>query len=202
MTTRPDRAETPVRRLVFADGASRLTLRAASGMDGLYSARFEEPTPDIEVANETVTVRYPGRFGLFDWRGRRYGEVVLNTAVPWRIEVRGGASEVVAELGGLDLLGLEVRGGASTFRVELPEPSGVVPVRISGGASEIVVRRPPGVAAGLRLEGGAAGLAFDDQRFGAVSSDMRLQSPGYGEAARRYDVEVSGGASKLALTSG
>ena len=97
--------------------------------------------------------------------------VALNAAVPWQIEFRGGASEVVAELGGLDLSKLEVRGGASSFRVELPEPSGTVPVRIVGGASEIVVR--------VRLKGWASQLTFDDQTFGAVGSDVRLQSPGY-----------------------
>ena len=63
--------------------------------------------------------------------------------------------------------------------MELPEPSGTVPVRIAGGASEIVVRRPARVAARVRLKGWASQLTFDDQTFGAVGSDVRLQSPGY-----------------------
>ena len=125
----------------------------------------------------------------------------MSAAIPWRIEIRGGASEVVAELGGLDLSGLEVRGGASLFRVELPEPSGTVPVRISGGASEIIVRRPAGVAARVRLKGWASQLTFDDQSFGGVGNDVRLQSPGYEDAPRRYDVEVSGSASDITLTT-
>jgi hypothetical protein len=91
--------------------------------------------------------------------------------------------------------------GASSFRVELPEPSGTVPVRIAGGASEIVVLRPPGVAARVRLKGWASQFTFDDQTFGAVGSDVRLQSPGYEDAAGRYDVEVSGSASDLTLTT-
>jgi len=104
-------------------------------------------------------------------------------------------------LGGLDLSGLEVRGGASSFRVELPKPSGTVPVRISGGASEIVVRRPAGVAARVRLKGWASQLTFDDQTFGAIGSDVSLQSPGYEDAAARYDVEVSGSVSDVTLTT-
>ncbi|HEX2741977.1 MAG TPA: MarR family transcriptional regulator [Rubrobacter sp.] len=187
-------------RLVFSSSASRIVLRADARMDELYRASFEGPVPEVKAEGGTVTFRYPRRLRLFD-RSKQGAEVALNVAVPWRIEIRGGASEVVAELGGLDLSGLEVRGGASSFRVELPEPNGTVPVRIAGGASEIVVRRPPHVAARVRLKGWASQLTFDDQTFGAVGSDVRLQSPGYEDAAGRYDVEVSGSASDFTLTT-
>jgi DNA-binding HxlR family transcriptional regulator len=187
-------------RLVFSSGASRLVVRTGVGMDELYRASFEGPVPEVNIEGGTVTFRYPRRLRLFA-RSKQGAEVALSAAVPWRIELEGGASEVVAELGGLDLSGLEVRGGASSFRVELPEPSGTVPVRIAGGASEIVVRRPSGVAARVRLKGWASQLTFDDQTFGAVGSDVRLQSPGYEDAAGRYDVEVSGSASDVTLTT-
>jgi len=187
-------------RLVFANGASRLTLRAGSGMDELYRSSFEGPPPRVEVEDGTVTFRRPRRFALFDPR-RHSEEIKLSTAVPWRIEVRGGASEVNAHLDGLDLSGLEIRGGASTFRVELPEPSGEVPVRISGGASEIIVRRPPGVAARVRLKGWASQLIFDDRTYSGVGNDVRLQSPGYEDAAGRYNVEINGSASDITLTT-
>jgi DNA-binding MarR family transcriptional regulator len=187
-------------RLVFSSWASRLVLRADAAMDELYRASFEGTAPDVKVEGGTVTFRYPRRLRLFDW-SKLGADVALNAAVPWRIELRGGASEVAAELGGLDLSGLEVRGGASSIRVELPEPSGTVPVRIAGGASEIVVRRPAHVAARVRLKGWASQLTFDDQTFGAVGSDVRLQSPGYEDAAGRYDVEVTGSASNVTLTT-
>jgi DNA-binding MarR family transcriptional regulator len=187
-------------RLVFSSLASRLVLRGEAAMDELYRASFEGPVPDVKVEEGTVTFRYPRRLRLFD-RSKQGAEVALNAAVPWQIELRGGASEVVAELGGLDLSGLEVRGGASSFRVDLPEPSGTVPVRIAGGASEIVIQRPARVAARVRLKGWASQLTFDDQTFGAIGSDVRLQSPGYEGAAGRYDVEVTGSASDLTLTT-
>ena len=187
-------------RLVFSSSASRLVLRAGVGMHELYRASFEGPVPEVKVEGGTVTFRYPRRLRLFD-RSKQGAEVALSAAVPWRIELKGGASEVVAELGGLDLSGLEVSGGASSFRVDLPEPSGTVPVRIAGGASEIVVRRPPGVAARVRLKGWASQLTFDDQTFGAIGSDVRLQSPGYEDAAERYDIEITGSASDVTLTT-
>ena len=75
------------------------------------------------------------------------------------------------------------------FRVELPEPTSVVPIRLGGSGSEFTVRRPPGVAARVHLKGWGSGVVFDDQ---TSSGDARLQSPNYEGAARRYDLEVSG----------
>ncbi len=185
-------------RLVFSSWASRLRLRADTGLDVLYRASFTGPVPDVRADGGTVTVRYPRRLRLFD-RSQHGAEVVLSTAVPWRIELQGGASEVVAELAGLDLAGLEVKGGASSFRVDLPDPLGAVPVRIAGGASEIRVLRPPGVAARIRLKGWASQLTFDGQTFGSIGSDAWLQSPDYEDATRRYDIEVSGGANDVTV---
>src|SRR5918997_1659325 len=55
-------------RLVFANGASRLTLRAGSRMDDLYQARFEGTPPKIKVRDGTMTFRRSRRFQLFDPR--------------------------------------------------------------------------------------------------------------------------------------
>jgi len=105
-------------------------------------------------------------------------------------------------LGGLDLAGLEVKGGLSTIRLELPTPSGVVPIRISGGASEVTVRRPAGVAARAHLKGWASQFVFDEQTFSAVGNDVRLQSHGFDPATPYYDIEVASSASQLTITSG
>jgi DNA-binding MarR family transcriptional regulator len=189
-------------RLIFASGASRLALRADADMAALYRARFEGPVPEVKVEGGTVTVRYPRRPRLLDWRNRA-AEIALNTAIPWQIEIRGGASDITARLGGLDLSGLDIRGGASMVRVELPEPTGTVPVGIAGGASEVSVRRPAGIPARVHLKGWAAHLTFDDQISDAtIGSDVRLQSPGYDAASRRYDIEVAGSASAVTLTAG
>jgi DNA-binding MarR family transcriptional regulator len=186
-------------RVVFANGASRLTLRAGSGMDDLYRARFEGPAPKAIVEDGTVTFRYSRRFfGLFDWRSHP-GEVTLNVAVPWEVEMRGGAYRIEADLGGLELSSLVLKGGISDLVLMLPEPSGVVPVRLSGGASEVNIRRPAGVEAHLSMKGGVSKLTFDEQSFDAVGGTLRLQSPRHKEAPDRYEIEVSGGASKVTV---
>ena len=188
-------------RLVVSSGISRLTVHADAGMAELYQARFEGPMPDVKAQDGVVTIRYPRRLWI-PGREQRAAEVTLSAAVPWRIMIQGGASEVIAELGGLDLASLEVKGGGSLIRLELPAPSAVVPIRISGGASVVIIRRPAGVAARVHLKGWASQFVFDDQTFSAVGNDVRLQSPGYEAPAPCYDIEVASSASMVTITSG
>ena len=185
-------------RLAFANGTLRLDLRTASGMDDLYRASFEGPAPKVEAEDGTVTVRYSWGFRALKWRGHS-GEVMLNAAVPWEVEVRGGASEIDADLSGLGLISFVLKGGISDLDLMLPEPSGVVPIRLSGGASKVSIRRPAGVEARVSMKGGASKLAFDEQSFDAVGGKVRLQSPGYEGASDRYEIEISGGASEVTI---
>jgi DNA-binding MarR family transcriptional regulator len=187
-------------RLVVSSGFSRLTLRTDNRLAELYQARFEGPMPDVQAKEGVVTIRYPRR--LLGLGGKqRAAEVTLSVAVPWQIVIQGGATDITADLGRLDLAGLEVKGGMSMIRLQLPTPSGVVPIRISGGASVVTVQRPSGVAARVHLKGRASALVFDDQRFSGAGSDVQLQSPGYDDAAERYDIDISSSASMVTITS-
>ena len=104
------------------------------------------------------------------------------------------------ELGDLDLLEMEANGAGSMFRVELPEPSGVVPVRLGGGGSQFTVRRPSGIAARVHLKGWGSGLTLDDQT--ASGSDVRLQSQAFDPAAPYYDIDIDSSGSQLIIMSG
>ncbi len=71
-----------------------------------------------------------------------------------------------------------------------------------GGASGVRLTRPDGVP--VRLAGPrrcSSKLAFDAQAFGAIGGGVRLQSPGFEDAAGRYDVIVGAGASRLTVAS-
>jgi hypothetical protein len=182
-------------------GAAQLTVRASDVTSELYQAHFEGSLPEVKAKDGVVAIRYPRRLWVLTAGQHSSAEVTLNAGIPWRITIKGGASVVTAELGGLDLVGVEVKGGMSMIHLELPVPSGVVPVRISGGASEIAVRRPAGVAARVHLEGWVSTFIFDDQMFSAVGNDVRLQSPGYDAADQRYDIEVASSASMVTVTS-
>ncbi len=83
----------------------------------------------------------------------------------------------------------------------LPTPSGMVPIKIRGGAAEITIVRPAGVAVRVHLNGWVSELVIDDQAFSGVGNNMRLQSPGFDPIAPYYDIEATSYASKVTITS-
>ncbi len=187
-------------QLVFPSGTFRLALHASDIKGALYQARFEGPVPDVKARDGVVTMRYPRRLWMPSKEQRR-AEVTLSAAIPWQIVIQGGALEVNAELGGLDLASLVVKGGVSMIRLDLPMPSGVIPIQISGGASEITIHRPAGIAARAHLKGWASTFVFDDQSFGNVGNDLRLQSADFDPTAPYFDIEVASSASTVTITS-
>lgn len=186
-------------RLVFPSGGVQLNLRAGNLAGALYQARFEGTTPDVKVKEGIVTIRYPRRL----WIGKENltAEVTLNTVIPWSIVIRSGGSEVTAELEGLDLREMEASGAGSTFRIELPEPSGMVSVQLGGSGSEFILQRPAGVAARIQQKGWGSSVVFDNQTVSGKSNDGRLQTPDYEGAAQRYDIETSGSGSMITITT-
>jgi len=187
-------------QLVFPSGTVRLALHAGNIEGSLYQARFEGPVPEVKVKDGIVTIRYPRRLWMPS-KLQRSSEVTLSTAIPWQIVIQGGASEITADLTKLNLVALEVKGGVSMVRLDLPIPVGIVPILISGGASDVVVRRPRGVAARAHLKGWASTFIFDDQTFSSVGNDVRLQSQHYEADAPHYDIEVASSASMVTITS-
>jgi hypothetical protein len=77
--------------------------------------------------------------------------------------------------------------------------SGIVCAPETGGASNVVIHRPEGVATRLLVVGGSTNLTFDDQRFGAVGGEANLQSATYDGVPERYDITITGGASNVTL---
>jgi predicted transcriptional regulator len=191
-------------QLTVSGAIPRLRVRADAALSGLYTASFEGTVPDVKTKDGAVTIRYPRR-GLLTLGTplQRDGgaEVTLNAAIPWRIAIQGAAMAIVTEPDGLNLAGLEVKAAVSKFHLDLPAPSGVVPVLIEGGASEIVVRRPKGAAARVHLKGWVSMFTFDDHMYTSVGTDVRLQSANYAENAPYYDIEVSSSASTVTITT-
>ena len=186
-------------RLRFANGAHRVAIRADSGVRGLYRARFGYGMPMVSVRGGVVTVRFP-RLLACDWfryRAEGFAEFELNAAVRWDVQVRGGASRLTADLRGLRLGSFALEGGVNRLEVVLPAPSGTVALTILGGASNVAILRPEGVAARLCVSGGATNLKLDRRRIGAAGGELDLRDGGYDGATDRYEVIITGGANNL-----
>ncbi len=144
-----------------------------------------------------VTIQYKGRW-QWEWRNRR-AEVGLNPAVPWDIELVGGASKVQGKLNTVDVRSFELTGGADQLRLTLGRPAGDVPIRLSGGGNNVRIERPAGTAVGLELTGGAGKVELDGRKLGAVAGRSLLESSGAAGASTRHRVEIIGGAAKIAI---
>jgi hypothetical protein len=155
--------------------------------------------PQVRLRDGTVTVQYKGWGKPWDWR-KRTAELTLNQSIPWTIDIHGGASRINGDLRTVDLAGLLLNGGVDTMRLALGSPSGAVPVRVIGGANKVRIDRPAGVAIRLRLVGGAAGIELDRQKLGATGGGTVLESANAGDATDVFEVEVTGGSSRIQIT--
>jgi DNA-binding MarR family transcriptional regulator len=199
--------------LVFLSGAPKINVRGDPTLSELYKAKFAGPVPRMRVRGGVVTVSYP-RFGWLDWRAqvagqhidasahwnKDTGEIALNCAIPWSIELRGGVSRWSADARLLRLESFELKGGASKMELQLGRPHGVVPIRIAGGINRVSIERPRGVAAGLTIHGGASEIEVDGEKIKGAGS-IAMQTPGADSATDRYEIEVAGGANKIQITA-
>jgi hypothetical protein len=177
-----------------------VTIDAAT-MDALCRASFDGKPPKAQSQEGRVTIEYP-RFAL----GRLFAparrtEVELNAALPWSIHISGGLGDSIFDLHAVRLNALQLDGGVGEVRIMVSRPAGFVPVRINGGASKLTIVRPEGVAASLRVARGASRLIFDGERYGAIGGETRLESRDLEAANGRYDIEVTGGASRLTIST-
>jgi hypothetical protein len=118
-------------RLEFVRSAYNATIHADALATDLNRARFEGTAPDVRAEHGTVRVECPRTGNHLDWRGHS-ADIVLNAAVPWGVEVRGGTSQIKADLSGLRLESFEIDGGAGNVELTLAEPSGTASNSVAG----------------------------------------------------------------------
>lgn len=186
-------------RLLFPHGVGNLSTRTDASLTAPYAASFTGPAPEVSETPGVVSIDYP-RFKLFQW-ARTSAEITLNPAYPWTIEVHGGVAHWTADLAPIELAGVEVHGGLSQVDLTLPEPRGTVRFYVSGGASRLTLRRPSGTGARLSVGGGASKLGLDDQFLSAVGGPIRLQTAAASASDGTYQIEIGGGASRLAVST-
>jgi DNA-binding MarR family transcriptional regulator len=176
--------------LVLRGIASDVTVVAADLGDVLCVADFGRRGAHLSEKDGRVEI---GRGG---WAGgvTEAGRVVIHRDVRWKVTVRGGASHLVIDLRGARLASLAVTGGANTVEIDLPVPEGLVPVRLHGGVSHMLVTRPDGVPVVPTLRGGSTTMKVDGQSVPGYGRVIGLVG---GAPAAGYSIDVKGGASSV-----
>ena len=127
--------------------------------------------------------------------------IQLNPDVTWQLQFTGGSSQTILSLANTKIASIDFTAGASLIQMTLPRPSGTVTITLAGGAGQVSLTVPPGVPARLRLYGGASAATLGGVTHAGVSRGTVLSSPGWAQAANRYDIDAPGGVGDISVTS-
>lgn len=179
--------------------AARLTLAADAALERPIQVDWEGTAPTVRERGGRIEVAYSlgGRIRELSPR-RGVLAVALDPAEAWTIELRGGVSGLQADLRYIQVTAIVVSGGASDIAIDLPRPQDELMLRVEGGASRAMIRRPAGVPVSLAIDGGATDLRLDDAHLGSVGGTIRQRTPGDRDQAG-IAVRVLGGASGLTI---
>ena len=193
-TSPVDRASGPGTTITLAiDSGSRGVVVNSSGpMEELFRI------PQGRVAPPTAVVRGE-RVIVRRLRGGKRGEVEINPAHPWRVQVQGPTWSTHLDLRGINLREIQMDSSASKVDCLLPRPRGVVPIHISSGVFRVSLQRLAGTAVSAVLKSGAVQVDLDDFHNRVALADTRWETPGAVTTPDRYELEVSGGAVRVSL---
>jgi hypothetical protein len=190
-------------RLEIASGISNSDLRGDPAIQEMFRGEFFGQIPYVRTRNESVIIRYP--LSLREWfkhlllANRHAASIILNTSIPWHVDIHGGVAHLEADLQALQLSSLAISGGIADTDVLLARPSGTVQIHIAGGVSNLRIFRPKGVSAQLKVGGGASNLIFDDHFYNSIGNGIHINTPDYHSETNRYDIIVSSAVSNLTV---
>ena len=197
------------------DGQTRMRLTISSGLaharividpaarDLVAIESGDGPRPRIRLAAGEIALTWRVSFG--DWLRDMFTAglddlaIVLHPAVEWTVAIRGGLSHVECDLSAGAVARIDIAGGCSHVRFDLPLPTAIVPIRISGGASCVGLRRPAEAGVTVGIGGGIAMLRLDDRGFDAIGGAARLDTGNVVCGTPHYELSISGGVSDLAI---
>jgi hypothetical protein len=190
--------------------AATVDIQAGSLGDSLYQTRVDYPSSDnpptisLDRVTGTLEIRDTSSFALFRLFGssRRHLVVTLSNRIPWSIQVGGGATNLRLDLRSLQLSKLEVSGGANRLDAQLPSPKGTVVIDVSGGASNLTLRAPGESEWRVAVSGSVSAVTINGSSSGTLGGEFQRQSPGYNSATDRFDITISGGASRVDFRTG
>ena len=187
--------------LDLAVGAGRVDVRSAPLGDQLYRLHIEHSgtTPEVKLDRATGTLKVNARFDWFMGARRQRLDAQIAENIPWAVRCSTGAIRGEFDLSTAQLASFECRTGASRITVNLPQPKGVVPINVDGGALTVNLIRPAGAAIKVASSGAALQLRADGTHQDGFGS-REWRSTSFEGATDRYEVTVSGGALNVHIT--
>jgi hypothetical protein len=151
-------------RLEFVTGVTDLTLRTA----GLGDKMFEVGSTDGSAVQSATTFT-DGVLRIEILTGASSVQVLLSENIVWHLRLAAGMKSARIDTTSGTVSGIDLDGGAETFDLVLGDLSGVVPVRMTGGASTFRIRTDDRVPARVTVGNGAGNVVvYGDERGGTA----------------------------------
>jgi hypothetical protein len=127
-------------------------------------------------------------------------DVVLAAKVQWSLKFAGYAEEQSIDLSGGQVSDISMLAGMSRADLSLPEPSGTVPVSITGAVDNLTVRSPSGNPVRIKMAGGAKTVVAGSRTLRDVPAGATLTPKGWA-VPNRYDVTTASQIASLTVES-
>jgi hypothetical protein len=118
-------------------------------------------------------------------------QVVLSTAVRWQLRFSGYADEQQINLSGGKVSSVELVAGMHKADLQLPKPSGTVPVKITGAVDQLALRSPADNPVRVKMGGGAGDVVAGTRKLHAIAPGSTLTPKDWKEHSDRYDVTAA-----------
>ncbi|WP_093620369.1 hypothetical protein [Actinoplanes philippinensis] len=116
-------------------------------------------------------------------------EVLLAAKVRWTIRFSGYSAERIVDLSAGRVRGIEIVGGTRRAEVTLAQAAGTVPMKITGGMEELLLRAPTGSPVRIKVGGGAGTVTAGARTLRDVAPGSTL-TPKDWTTGNRYDVDA------------
>jgi hypothetical protein len=116
-------------------------------------------------------------------------EVVLSAKVRWALRFSGYAAERIVDLSDGRVTRIEMVGGTRRADMTFAEASGTIPMKITGGIEELVLRAPVDNPIRVRVGGGAGTVTAGSRTLRDLPPGATL-TPKDWQKANRYDVDA------------
>jgi hypothetical protein len=116
-------------------------------------------------------------------------EVLLAAKVRWTIRFSGYSAERIVDLSAGRIKGIEMVGGTRRAEMTLADAAGTVPMKITGGVEELILRAPSGSPVRIKVGGGAGTVTAGSRTLRDVAPGSTL-TPKDWSTGNRYDVDA------------
>jgi len=134
----------------------------------------------------------PNKTGILD-----SFQLQLTDAVPIDLSIEAGAGGASLDLTGLQISGLELKGGIGKYEIILPR-SGSFDVDVNAGVGDTLILIPDSVEARITVSGGPSNITVGDQRFTSNGNNV-WESSGYQSAIQRIRVNITAGLGNITI---